>query len=245
MSLTGLVLYEGPSRLNGEPIVAVATFRTANRKTGNVIQTWILPQTDRPEKAAVSGKDASVCGDCPLRPVETGLCYVNTGQAPLSVYSAWQRGSYVKADFRRAAHRDAFRGRMLRMGSYGEPVAIPRSVWDKPLRYSEGHVGYTHQWARFPEYSGILMASVHSPFEAECAAAGGWRTFRSRNEDQPVLPSEVVCPASPEGGHRRSCKECGGCNGNAGGSSTRRSFVIISHGRFNQAKQRHAFHLGR
>ena len=45
----GYVLYQGPSRLNGEPIVAIATMRTANVKTGNMVQTWILTAEVSPE----------------------------------------------------------------------------------------------------------------------------------------------------------------------------------------------------
>ena len=40
--IRGFVLYEGPSKLDGEPIVAIATLKTENTKTGPTIQTWIL-----------------------------------------------------------------------------------------------------------------------------------------------------------------------------------------------------------
>lgn len=241
----GFILYEGPSRLTGEPIVCIATMRTANRKTGDMIQTWIIRSRVRPEKAASQGKDAAVCGDCPLRPVTTGLCYVNTGQAPLAVYSKYKRKAYPKLDLRLRSHRDALKGRVLRIGSYGEPVAIPRSVWDRVLPHCSGHSGYTHHWAVYPEFSGMLMASVHSEFEAQCAQDLGWRTFRSRSADQPVSASEVICPASPEGGNRRTCETCQGCNGNESGSKTRRSFVIVGHGKQNIAKALVRFHSAR
>lgn len=38
----GFVLYEGPSVLDGAPIVAIATMSTKNAKTGAMVQTWIL-----------------------------------------------------------------------------------------------------------------------------------------------------------------------------------------------------------
>jgi hypothetical protein len=41
-TLRGVVLYEGPSELDGKPIVVVATFNSVNDKTGNMVQTWII-----------------------------------------------------------------------------------------------------------------------------------------------------------------------------------------------------------
>ena len=72
----GYVLYQGPSRLNGEPIVAIATMRTANVKTGNMVQTWILTAEVSPEQAVKTGADEAVCGSCPHRHFLNGGCYV-------------------------------------------------------------------------------------------------------------------------------------------------------------------------
>ena len=38
----GFIIYDGPSMLDGEPIVAIATMKTSNRKTGEMVQVWIL-----------------------------------------------------------------------------------------------------------------------------------------------------------------------------------------------------------
>src|SRR5262245_25281056 len=68
----GLVLYRGPSLLNGRPIVCIATGlarQSKNRTTGPVVQTYILPDRENPLAALASGGDAAVCGDCPHRPV--------------------------------------------------------------------------------------------------------------------------------------------------------------------------------
>lgn len=230
MSL-GFVLYGGPSRINGAPIVVVATLTSENHKTGNMIQTWILSASEKPHQALQSGADDAVCGDCPLRPANSGGCYVATHQAPLQVYVNWKAGKYPKLDLRLRSHRSAFRNRIVRIGAYGDPAAVPIDVFDGVLKYAAGHTGYTHQWARFPEYSRLLMASVHTEFEAQCAADLGWRTFRIRTADQPVLPTEVVCPASDEAGKSRTCLECGGCNGRRNMQDRRRSFVIVNHGR--------------
>ena len=233
---SGFVFYEGPSQLDGSPIVAIATLRTKNRKTGDMVQTWIMRNDMRPEKAAKSGDDVAICGHCPLRPVTTGLCYVNTGQAPLAVYKAWNRGGYPVLT---VEHTRLLKGRGLRMGTYGEPTAVPITAWRRLVRHAAFRTGYTHQWARFPEFRDLIMASVHSEFEACCAQVNGWRTFRTRSDDQPLLPSEVVCPASPEGDNRRTCETCGGCNG---GSPTKRSFAIIGHGKRGIQKRMEVFH---
>ena len=78
----GVVRYRGPSLIDGGPIVAIATFGSSNQKTGDVPQVWILREDEPPVRAAKTGADHSVCGDCPLRGrivdgrnVERG-CYV-------------------------------------------------------------------------------------------------------------------------------------------------------------------------
>jgi hypothetical protein len=50
-SLNSFVLWKGPSAIDGEPIVLIATgvlgkrggLSTANRKTGAMTQLWIMP----------------------------------------------------------------------------------------------------------------------------------------------------------------------------------------------------------
>jgi hypothetical protein len=72
-------------------------------------------------------------------------CYVNVHQAPLAVWEAWrQRGSYVSFDA--AQHLQLFRGGMVRLGSYGDPCAVPYSVWSPVVRVASGRTGYTHAW---------------------------------------------------------------------------------------------------
>jgi hypothetical protein len=70
--IRGLELWRGPSRLDGAPIVAIATGLaepSSNPKTGPMVQTWILRADSSPQEAQRTGADASVCGDCPLRPL--------------------------------------------------------------------------------------------------------------------------------------------------------------------------------
>lgn len=68
----GAILYEGPSVLDGAPIVAVLTGlkdKSKNPKTGPMLQVWIMRSDIAPHLAQQSGQDDSVCGDCPLRPL--------------------------------------------------------------------------------------------------------------------------------------------------------------------------------
>ena len=38
----GIIFYEGPSVLDGAPIVGIALAKSTNRKTGDLVQTYII-----------------------------------------------------------------------------------------------------------------------------------------------------------------------------------------------------------
>ena len=57
------------------------------------------------------------------------------------------------------------------------------------------------------------MASVETEAAFRLARRRGWKPFRVRNEDEPVLPGEFVCPASEEAGKRLRCEDCLACCG--------------------------------
>ncbi len=75
--------------------------------------------------------------------------------------------------------------------------------------------GYTHQWitAAAQPLRSLVMASVDSPVQRDIAKLLGWRTFRTKHASAPVLPGEIVCPASEEAGKRTTCARCGLCDG--------------------------------
>ncbi len=241
----GVVLYEGPSEIDGQPIVCIATGfrrRTANNKTGDMVQTWILRSDVNPFAAIHNGQDESVCGDCPLRGIlesarggrhntvnRRRACYVNVHQAPRAVFQAYQRGRYEPFD--RRWHLGLFRGRMLRLGAYGDPCAIPYSVWSMLVNVADGRTGYTHQWRqrRFWRFRRIVMASVESLADAKESQSRGWRTFRTASKGEPTAPGEFHCPASEEQGKRLTCEQCGACNG-ADSKPGRASVLIAVHG---------------
>jgi hypothetical protein len=240
----GLILFDGPSIIDGEPIVVIATgFKrsTANPKTGDMLQSWILRRDVAPFSAIHNGADVSICGDCPLRGIierSTGkyrtvnrlrACYVNTGQAPSAVHQAFLRGRYEPFDRRHHIH--LFEDRMLRIGSYGDPVAAPYAMWSTIAKVALARTGYTHQWrnGRFWRFRSLVMASVESIDDASLAWSRGWRTFRTAPIGEQPAPGEFSCPASAEQGHRLTCERCGACNG-ADGSPDRASVVIWAHG---------------
>jgi hypothetical protein len=236
---TGYIVYEGPSLLDGAPIVAIATVGSGNRKTGGMVQTWILRADVSPIEASRTGADASICGACPHRgtpaPNATSgqaigrTCYVVLAQAPLSVWRTYQRGGYPHATGHKATAALGA-GRMVRVGSYGDGAAVPFYVWDSLTSEAAGHTAYTHQTgaAGADVRSSFYMASVDSEAAARAAWADGARTFRVVGSVADVVKgAEVLCPASDEAGKRTTCAECKLC----GGAAVRaKSIAIVAHG---------------
>lgn len=228
----GVIIYRGPSRLNGKPIIVIVTglkTRSKNDKTGGMVQTYILAEEEKPVKAVFNGTDEAVCGDCIHRYVNgAGTCYVNPINGPGGVYAAFINGKYPSCTPEKAGELVA--GRVVRVGSYGDPAAVPIEVWDKLLVQAADWSGYTHQWRR-AFASGLkryCMASVETPRQALFANRKGWRTFRIReDEEDELLPNEFQCPASEEEGKRKTCEECCACSG---GNPAKASPTIIAHG---------------
>ena len=228
----GFVVYSGPSSIDGAPIVCIVlTGRSSNRKTGGMVQTYILRADVDPITAVRTGADRAICGTCIHRGNgEDGTgrsCYVTLFQGPRSVYDAFKRGVYPRATPERAAR--AIAGRAVRCGTYGDPAAVPIRVWRALLTGAARWTGYTHAWRRAHArgFSAFLMASADSIEDARDAWARGWRTFRVSAEVNPIAGSEVTCPASEEAGRVTTCERCGLC---AGGASGARSVTIRAHG---------------
>lgn len=233
----GAVLYRGPSRLDGAPVVVVATGldgSSTNSKTGPMIQTWILRADMHPVEAVNTGADAAICGECPLRPLNARKvkgapqCYVNKGFGPASVYRGLQDGIYPEATPAQVRELASSRGFEIRKGSYGDPGAGPLNMWRR--LHGKRSTGYSHQWKRFPGLRSLCMASVDSLAEAREAWRRGWRTFRVIQSVEELQPNEILCPASEEMGKRTTCAQCGLCNGSSGPDDRRKSIAIIDHG---------------
>jgi len=230
----GVILYEGPSALDGAPIVVIATGlakASKNAKTGAMIQTYIIRADMGPLDAVRTGADASICGTCPHRGDGTGKgrsCYVTLIHGPASVWRSYQRGVYPKADAFTAAQ--LFAGRMVRLGTYGDPAAAPFALWTVALSAAEGWTGYTHQWRAIPaKWAALVMASADSLADMDTAHALGYRTFRvTAAPFENVKGREAVCPASEEKGKVASCITCKACMGTSG--KARVSIQIAAHG---------------
>jgi hypothetical protein len=164
----GYVIYNGPSELGGAPVVAVATgFAGANSnpKLGSrLIQVWILRADISPVEAVLTGADSSVCGSCSLRGtaaarrVTDRTCYVPVFLAPLSVWNAYvktvtaepapgsreamKRISYGRVEGDQI--EELFAGYGVRLGSYGDPAALPPSIWEAVTARAAYWTGYTH-----------------------------------------------------------------------------------------------------
>lgn len=226
----GLVLWEGQSRFS--PLHRIAVVLTGirrpsgNSKTGPMLQAWIIPADGSPASAVVNGADEAVCGDCVLRPVlakehGSSQCYVRIHDGgPSNVFEAYMAGSYEHATpdllARFVAHSH------IRFGAWGDPAAVPAHVWsnlaDLPgVRWT----GYSHGALRFgldgvADLRSLVMFSADDPATARAAQNAGWRTFRVRQgSTDPLLPGEIACPASAEGGSRIQCDQCLLCDGSA------------------------------
>jgi hypothetical protein len=237
MKPLGYIAYEGPSEIDGAPIVVIVNKiddGSKNGKTGAIVQSFIIRSDISPIEALNTGADESICGDCEHRPylIKTGQsdeppCYVNVGRSVLAVFNAYKRGRYTKAD--PATIAKALAGKIVRIGTYGDPFAAPVRMWSQITRYAAGRRGYTHQWDR-PDFDAaawapLVMASADSIDQAAKANLLGMRVFRvSVGVD--VQAGEAMCPASAEAGKRSTCAKCTLCSGT---SIQARDIVIADH----------------
>jgi hypothetical protein len=205
-----MILYDGPSLFDGKPVVLV-TRPGHNEKIGEMLATWILVKDEPPHVAAFDGADSSICGDCKFRANTKGrACYVRTHLEPRTVWEAWQRGKYAAG-----SPRDAGRGQVIRIGSYGDPAAVPAEIWEEMVSEARRWTAYTHAWRTCdPRLRRICMASVDTPAERDEARGMGWRTYHVVPRGTTYKPvNEILCPASKEAGRKTTCAKCRLCMG--------------------------------
>ena len=209
--------------------MVVGLFSKRNRKTGGMVQTYILRDDMNPLEASKTGADVSICGTCPHRGTPTQdpkakqakgrTCYVILGQGVLVTWRALQRGLYQTVN-----GADLGRGRMVRIGTYGDPAAVPSEVWENLISEAEGWTAYSHQKGWRPD---LAMQSADSYGEALQMWAAGARTFRVVRDLSEVTAREVLCPASKEAGKRTTCAACKLCAGLA--TKSPKSVAIVMH----------------
>jgi len=218
------IFWKGNSLLNGETIILALTgvfTPSGNRKTGPMIQSYILKYGIKPTHDRKSGAFA-ICGNCPLKEA----CYVGSHYLD-TVYD----GSYRSVDRLPKAY---LRGKPLRLGAYGDPAAIPTDVWKKLLNWTNGFTGYTHQWKSCDiELSNYCLASVESKEEMEEAWALGWKTYRVGLPTESPVENEMFCP------HYNSeptiqCLQCQLCSGL--GLTSKKGIFVYVHGHNGKKK---------
>jgi hypothetical protein len=222
--VNGFILHEDQSR-----VIIATGFETPsdNRKTGDMVQVWILVRSCDPVQAIREGLDRLICGSCRHRGNGDGSgrsCYVNVGQAPLGIWRAWRSGSYLPIP-----SVSVFSGRRVRFGAYGDPTWIPLSLALAIAGASSGHTGYTHQWRKpsLQPWRQILMASVDTTAELLIARSMGWSTFRvSPDLDHHTM--ETLCALDRSG---TPCIDCQLCAGSGLRSPSVRSVWIPVHGK--------------
>jgi hypothetical protein len=233
------IIYQGPSLIDGSPIVVIAIISSRNKKTGSMLQTYIMRSDMDPRLASKTGADFAICGSCPHRGIATQdpvkkqalgrSCYVLLGQGPLIAYQSMMKGLYsVIAGH--AAIAALGSGRKVRIGTYGDPAAVPAYIWESLLSDADMHTAYSHQalqhGAAFDP--SIMMLSADSEQDARSAWDEGIRTFRVVASVADIIAGqEILCPASKEAGKRTSCADCGLC---AGSSIKAKSIAIPAHG---------------
>jgi hypothetical protein len=234
--MPGSLIYEGPSMLDAQPIFVAAVWSSSNRKTGDMVQTYIMRSDINPLDASKYGEDYSICGDCKLRGEPTlnpkrkqakrRPCYVNLGQGPLIVWRQYEKGAYRHC----TSLEELGMHQQVRLGTYGDPAAVPAHVWERLISKAKGWTGYSHQMghatAAFKPW--MTMVSADDLPAAQHAWSKGYRTFRIVSHTSELIKGkEVLCPASKEAGHKATCSTCMLC---AGSQQAARSIAIVAHG---------------
>jgi len=220
--VTGYVLFEGQSNIDGSNIVGILTLKTANIKTGQMAQLWILNADMNPVLASKAGLDSGVCGGCKLRQSLGGACYVNLGQAPNAVFKTFKKGNYPTLALN---DYSILNGLKIRFGAYGDPFALPIDILASLKAVAKNNTSYTHQWKKGDDVlKSVSMASVDNIAEQKEAVKNGWRTFRVATEDSEIMSNEIVCPNVTKG---INCADCGLCSG---ASLNAKNIVIPVHG---------------
>lgn len=214
------IIYRGPSLLDGSPIVAVYLQGSNNRKTGNLSQTYIIREDMSPIEANRTGADYALCGNCKHRGTAapskaSGFankrsCYVNLGQGPGQVYKALSRNTYPEA-LDLETIQSIGEGQAIRLGTYGDPQAVPVQVWRALTSKARTWTGYTHQGNKGAD-SALYMQSTDSLEQAQEMHDQGLRTFRVipiTQANAPLLPNEIECPSTKG----ITCIECKLCKG--------------------------------
>ncbi len=231
-----LRVYTTTNHLGQECVVQVQ-HGSANSKTGDSVQVWILPKSWVFEGEKAMMNDEASCMDCPHSKQKNRSCYVRKGFAEYglkskvkSLFSAQKSGrlDLLPIDQLVPLEGDKVKGKFIRFGAYGEPVLLGENTVKALVSLADNFTGYTHQWhiAKYDWARKYFMASVETEALMKKANTLGFRTFRVRSKKDEITKQEVVCPASKEAGRLVTCNACGLCKG---ASSKAKNIVICKH----------------
>jgi hypothetical protein len=82
------IIYKGPSRIDGAPIVVLATYSNRNTKTGAVVQTYILREDINPLEASARRAQTlafAALAHCAARPRPTRPARSRRAAAAMSI----------------------------------------------------------------------------------------------------------------------------------------------------------------
>jgi hypothetical protein len=255
---SGFVIYEGkPSFISAkyknaklqnaklqnakdEIVVIQVLTPSKNRKTGNMMQSFILNKNLDPMFANKNGLDLQ-CGSCKLageinddpnaKTAKDRVCYVSIYQSVLAVFKSFKKGNYPKIDPVELAKRinddPSFDDRGQRHGSYGDTGTVPFHVLDSfqnklDEKKKRTLTGYTNQYTeKNASIHDFLMISANSLEQADQAWQNKKRTFRVLRENEQITKNEILCPFP-----KVQCNECGLCDGR----KNAKSIAIEVHG---------------
>lgn len=197
-------------------LVFTALNGSSNRKTGDMIQTYLLDKSRLKSEKSVFG---AKCQDCSM----VKECYVSRDK--LSV----RRSLVLTLEGQRATYQKRLlggvlpllKGRLIRLGTYGDPSAIPLRDLARICSSAKGHTGYTHFWREIDEgYSAYLMSSCETLADELLSNALGYRAFRvllDAHEVHETSKKSVQCLNASVG---LTCAECLLCSGSQGKGSS-------------------------
>ena len=163
-----------------------------NRKTGEMLQTYLLNKSTLTSEPKIFG---AKCSACPM----VSKCYVNhdkqSVRRTIKKLLNGENTSYKFSSLQEVL--PLLRGQFVRLGTYGDPSALPIEDLKKITAASDGWTGYTHFFKEIDsDYSLYLMASVESLEGELLAHALGYLTFRvllKEDETLEVSYSSIQC----------------------------------------------------
>jgi hypothetical protein len=203
-----------------------------------IVQTYVF-SIDQYEYVLNGGREQKVffevananCIDCPMRGY--GDCYTHKYTQARGFFSMLKSIANIYSDwdsipkYTRSIHEELILmavDKYVRFGTYGEPVLHGSKLVADMVEVAKSWTGYTHQWHKYPEFSDVFMASVHSPAMEQKARSKDWKSFVTLSSPTKEF---VNCPASKEADFKTSCDKCGLCSGTEG--KGKKSIYILEH----------------